>query len=73
MFLLPIIKKTGAKYGFIDKWEKEFMAQDELMLPSKDGKPDWEYMEKYIKYIRNKTTKIVAYAESLNITKEENE
>ena len=73
MFLLPIIKKTGAKYGFIDKWEKEVMAQDELILPSKDGKPDWEYMEKYIKYIRNKTAKIVAYAESLNITKEENE
>ena len=73
MFLLPIIKKTGAKYGFIDKWEKEVMAQDELMLPSKDGKPDWEYMEKYIKFIRYKTAKIVAYAESLNITKEENE
>ena len=59
MFLLPIIKKTGAKYGFIDKWEKEVMAQDKLMLPSKEGKPDWEYMIQYIEYIGRKADRII--------------
>ncbi len=70
LFLLPIIKKTGKKYGFIDKWEKDVMAQDLLMLPSKNGKPDWAYMEEYMRYIRNKTEKIVAYAEHLSTNKE---
>lgn len=73
MFFLPVIRQVGKQYAFVDKWELETMEKDEILLPTKDGKPDWEYMEKYIKYIRNKTTKIVAYAESLNITKEENE
>lgn len=49
LFLLPIIRKTGAKYGFIDKWEKEVMEKDELLLPAKDNRPDWMFMTDYMK------------------------
>ena len=61
LFLLPIIKKAGSKYGFIDKWEKEVMAKDILMLPSKDGEPDWDYMEKYMREVEKKTIKKLNY------------
>ncbi len=64
LFLLPIIKKTGAKYGFVDKWEKETMAQDVLILPSKDGTPDWEYIKEYMTFIKGKAERIIAYTES---------
>lgn len=50
MFLLPIIKLAGQQYAFIDKWKKEDMEQDYIILPcNKMGEPDWKYMESYIK------------------------
>ena len=61
LFLLPIIKKAGAKYGFIDKWEKEIMTKDVLILPSKNGEPDWEYMTSYIKYVGKKVEQILNF------------
>ena len=65
LFLLPIIRKVGAKYGFIDKWEKEVMAQDELILPSKNGKPDWIFMENYIKNLNSQIKDKIEYLSKL--------
>lgn len=49
LFMIPIIKKVGEQYIFIDKWKKEDMERDNLKLPVKsDGSPDYEYMEAYI-------------------------
>lgn len=61
MFIIPIIKKIGRQYGFIDKWKKEDMEKDYMKLPvDKDGKPDWKYMENYMRNIEEKM-KIQAY------------
>lgn len=57
LFFLPIIRRIGKQYAFIDKWEKETMENDEIFLPTKDGCPDWEYMNNYIKSIANKISK----------------
>jgi len=49
MFLLPIIKKIGKQYAFVNKWKQEDMENDELPLPADEkGKPDWKYMSDYI-------------------------
>ena len=52
MFLIPTLKAAGRKYAFIDKWKKEDMEKDGIMLPiDDDGNPDWAYMENYIKVL----------------------
>lgn len=52
MFLIPTLKAAGRKYAFIDKWKKEDMEKDCIMLPvNDDGNPDWTYMENYIKVL----------------------
>ncbi len=57
LFFLPIIRRIGKQYAFIDKWEKETMENDEIFLPTKDGCPDWEYMNNYIESIAKKVSK----------------
>lgn len=55
MFIIPIIKKIGQQYAFIDKWRKEDMEKDYMKLPvDEKGKPDWQYMENYTRKIENK-------------------
>ncbi len=55
MFIIPIIKKVGQQYGFIDKWKKEDMEKDYMRLPAdREGQPDWKYMEIYMRQIEDK-------------------
>ena len=55
MFLIPALKAVGRKYAFIDKWKKEDMEKDCIMLPVDDNKnPDWTYMENYMKTVERK-------------------
>lgn len=52
MFIIPILQCKGKQYAFVDKWKKEYMEKDIILLPSTaDGQPDWAYMEAYIKSI----------------------
>lgn len=52
MFLIPLIRKVGEKYKFVDKWKLEDMCNDKIKLPvNKNSEPDWEYMENYMKNI----------------------
>lgn len=49
MFLIPILKKKGQNYAFIDKWNKEAMEKDTIKIPVKpNGIPDFEYMNSFI-------------------------
>ena len=55
LFILPIIKKIGQQYAFIDKWKKEDMENELLYLPViKDNTPDWTYMKNYIRDLEEK-------------------
>lgn len=50
MFIISILKKVGQKYKFIDKWKKEDMERDLIILPvDQTGEPDFSYMETYMK------------------------
>ena len=49
-FIIPVLKKAGQKYAFIDKWKKEDMERDCISLPVDDNhQPDFSYMESYMK------------------------
>ena len=51
-FICPVIKRVGQKYAFVDKWKQEVMQCDIIKLPStSDGKPDWVFMDSYMKRI----------------------
>lgn len=53
-FLIPVLKKAGQKYAFIDKWKKEEMEKDCILLPvDKNHYPDFLYMENYMKEIES--------------------
>ena len=50
LFIIPLLKSAGRKYAFIDKWKKETMEKDSIMLPvDKTGNPDFAYMDLYMR------------------------
>ncbi len=56
MFLIPILKKKGQNYAFIDKWNKEAMEKDTIKIPvTSNGKPDFEYMNRFIETLASRS------------------
>ena len=49
LFIATIIKAERPKYNYGRKWKKEFMEKSIIKLPTKNGLPDWDFMENYIK------------------------
>lgn len=50
LFLCALTKKIGQKYHYINKWTKSNMEKEMITLPvNDDGKPDWEYIESYMR------------------------
>jgi len=50
MFLTAIIRKERYRYSFGRKWTLGRMAASEIRLPAtEEGRPDWSFMEMYIK------------------------
>src|SRR5690606_2157938 len=50
LFVMPLIEQSLKKFGWggfsatLTRFKKT-----RILLPNKEGRPDWEYMEKYIK------------------------
>ena len=49
LFLATIIGKICSKYKFADMCSKAALKEEIIYLPAINGKPDWGYIEKYIK------------------------
>lgn len=49
MFLNTVIKKEQFRFNYGRKWGKENMLNHIIKLPVKEGNPDWQFMENYIK------------------------
>lgn len=50
MFIITVIKANKYRFGYGRKWTLEKMKDTIIKLPAKkDGTPDFEYMEEYIK------------------------
>lgn len=49
MFIIPLLKRAGAKYAFVDKWKKEDMEKDYIYLPINNRQEiDYDFIENYI-------------------------
>lgn len=49
LFIATVIKAERPKYNYGRKWTKDIMEKSVIKLPSKEGKPDFDYMEQYMK------------------------
>lgn len=49
LFLATVIKTERPRFSYGRKWTKESMKQTKIKLPAKDGLPDFEYMEQYMR------------------------
>ena len=55
LFIAPLIKSASSRYDYIDKWKKEAMEADKILLPvDQNGAPDWTYMEEYMKMVQER-------------------
>jgi hypothetical protein len=49
LFLIPLLKKTGSKYAYANKWRPKRMKKSKVLLPVDDQcDPDYDFMEQYI-------------------------
>lgn len=49
LFICTILRQEKYRYSYGRKWVLESMKETIVKLPARDGKPDWEYMENFIK------------------------
>lgn len=49
MFLVTVLDQERFKYSFGRKYGKSQLEKNKIKLPAKNGQPDWDFMEKYIK------------------------
>ncbi len=49
LFFCTILRQEKCRYSYGRKWVLESMNSTIVKLPTKQGKPDWEFMENYIK------------------------
>ena len=61
LFLIAVLNKTmDEKFDYDIKATKERLKELTVRIPiKKDGKPNWDYMEEYMKNIMNKTNYII--------------
>lgn len=60
LFVATVISKDRYRWAYGRKWRPERMIKSKIVLPATvEGKPDWAYMEKFIKTLKYKhiTTK----------------
>lgn len=66
LFLAPLFWEAGRPYSFGDKWGKDVMESDYLTLPANaSGKPDWDYMDKYMRTIMESAKSDLAVMQSI--------
>lgn len=66
LFIATIIKLEKYRFNYGRKWHKERMDKSAINLPAKNGKPDFSFMENYIKslpYSRDLTSTNLVIAE----------
>lgn len=61
-FIITAIEKQRVCFKYSRKWRPKRMIKSKILLPSKNGKPDFEYMEKYMnKEVNKKNIKYKKY------------
>lgn len=51
LFICAVLRQEKYRYSYGRKWVLESMKSTVIKLPEKAGKPDWFYMESYMKLL----------------------
>lgn len=70
LFLTQIIQNQKEKYSWGYKLGLERLKRQKILLPAKDGKPDWDFMAQYMMRMENKLMGKIE--EEMGIVKDEN-
>lgn len=58
LFVASIIMKDRYRWGYGRKWRPERMVKSKINLPATtEGKPDWDWMERFMKSLKHKPIK----------------
>lgn len=49
LFVVTLLRKEQYKYSYGRAFKMQLITETKIKLPTKNGKPDWTYMENYIK------------------------
>ena len=49
IFLCTLIRQEKYRFNYGRKWHAEKMRESVIRLPALNGKPDWDYMERFVK------------------------
>ena len=49
IFLCTLIRREKYRFNYGRKWHAEKMRESVIRLPARNGTPDWDYMERFIK------------------------
>ena len=52
LFIATIIRQEKYRFNYGRKWGKDRMEKSKIKLPVKNGKPDYIFMDKFIKSMR---------------------
>lgn len=63
LFLIVVLQKSGESFGYAKKWRPKRMKNSKVLLPiDSKGKPNWDFMEFYMKNTETKhLAKILTY------------
>lgn len=48
LFLCAVIRREAYRFSYGRKWHAERMRGTSILLPAKDGLPDWDWIERYM-------------------------
>ena len=66
LFLAPLFWEAGRPYSFGDKWGKDVMENDCLVLPvNASSDPDWAYMDEYMRDVMERAQSELSAMQSI--------
>lgn len=66
LFLAPLFWEAGRPYSFGDKWSKDVMENDCLVLPvNASSDPDWAYMDEYMRDVMERAQSDLSTMQSI--------
>ena len=66
LFLAPLFWEAGRPYSFGDKWGKDVMENDCLVLPvNASSDPDWAYVDEYMRDVMERAQSDLSTMQSI--------
>lgn len=68
-FIVNVVRKAISNFAYQDQLSSTVLPLLTIKLPARDGKPDWEYMESYMKNIMQESEQNISKLKSIDINK----